>query len=169
MVSGCVCGPGRVAPSSLRVGVRAAPSFPLDPTAPRRPNVLPLANRMRLGQDFDTAVRRGRRAGRRTLVVHAAVTSAEAGQSLGEQKPVLVGLVVSRAVGSAVVRNRVKRRLRAAMRPRVAHLPPGALVVLRANPAAGGASMADLTADLDAALTRALQQATSADRRERVR
>lgn len=74
-----------------------------------------------------------------------------------------VGLVVSRAVGSAVVRNRVKRRLRAAMRPRVAHLPPGALVVLRANPAAAGATYAELSADLDEALARAVRRAASPD------
>jgi ribonuclease P protein component len=49
------------------------------------------------------------------------------------------------------------------MRPRVAHLPPGALVVLRANPAAADASYAELSADLDAALARAVRRAASPD------
>lgn len=121
--------------------------------------MLPLAHRMRLSRDFDTAVRRGRRAGRRTLVVHAAITDGPT----DDGAPARVGLVVSRAVGPAVVRNRVKRRLRAQMRPRVAELPPGALVVLRANPAAGSASAAELANDLDEALRRAVRRASVAE------
>jgi ribonuclease P protein component len=108
---------------------------------------------MRVSRDFDTAVRRGRRAGRRTLVVHACFR-ADSGSGAGV--PAKVGLVVSKGVGSAVVRNRVKRRLRAAMVSRMAALPPGALVVLRANPASASASSADLLGDLDSALRRAL-------------
>jgi ribonuclease P protein component len=92
------------------------------------------------------------------VVVHAAVApSGTDGTRVTDAAR--VGLIVSRAVGSAVVRNRVKRRLRAAMAPRVANLPPGALVVLRANPAAGAASASDLTSDLESALERAMQQA----------
>jgi ribonuclease P protein component len=65
-----------------------------------------------------------------------------------------VGFVVSRAVGPAVVRNRVKRRLRHLMRERVAGLEPGTLVVVRAQPAAAGASSAELGAELDRCLAR---------------
>ena len=63
---------------------------------------------------------------------------------------------MGKAVGPAVVRTRVKRRLRAVASARVPTLPPGALVVLRANPAAADASSADLAADLDRALARLL-------------
>jgi ribonuclease P protein component len=66
----------------------------------------------------------------------------------------LVGVVVSRAVGSAVVRTTVKRRLRGVARSRVAHVPEGTLLVIRANPAAAGATSAVLAEDLDAALRR---------------
>jgi ribonuclease P protein component len=104
---------------------------------------------MRLGSDFEAAVRRGRRAGRRSLVVHAVLT----GES---DQAARVGFVVSRAVGTAVVRNRVKRQLRAAMAARVVGLPEGTLVVVRANPAAAGAPGSTLVADLDVALPRAL-------------
>jgi ribonuclease P protein component len=62
---------------------------------------------------------------------------------------------VSRGVGGAVVRNRVRRRLRHLMRERLDRLPPGARVVIRANPAAADRSSAQLAADLDRALTRA--------------
>ncbi|HEY6795441.1 MAG TPA: ribonuclease P protein component [Kineosporiaceae bacterium] len=119
--------------------------------------MLPAVYRMRRGSDFEAAVRRGRRSGRRTLVVHARVS--RVGGAPGSQERLQaprVGFVVARSVGNAVVRNRVKRRLRAAMASRVAALPAGALVVVRANPAAAAADWAMLIADLDAALPKAL-------------
>jgi ribonuclease P protein component len=69
-----------------------------------------------------------------------------------------VGFVVSRSVGSAVVRNRVKRRLRALVAARLVRLPDSLLVVVRALPPAGEATSAVLGADLDAALTRVLER-----------
>jgi ribonuclease P protein component len=59
-------------------------------------------------------------------------------------------------VGGAVVRNKVKRRLRHLMRERVALFPPGSLVVVRALPGAGDADHAKLAQDLDAAVQRLL-------------
>jgi ribonuclease P protein component len=104
---------------------------------------------MRRSSDFDAAVRKGSRAGKQTLVVHLTRTPLE--------EPARVGFVVSKAVGSAVVRNRVKRRLRHLARARVHLLPPGSLTVVRANPAAAGSRR--LAEDLDAALTTALRKA----------
>ncbi|EMF52620.1 RNase P component [Streptomyces bottropensis ATCC 25435] len=63
---------------------------------------------------------------------------------------------MSKAVGGSVVRNKVKRRLRHLMRDRVALLPPGSLVVVRALPGAGDADHVQLAQDLDAALGRLL-------------
>ena len=63
---------------------------------------------------------------------------------------------MSKAVGGAVVRNKVKRRLRHLMRERVDRLPPGSLVVVRALPGAGNADHVQLARDLDAALERLL-------------
>src|SRR5205823_10653547 len=51
-----------------------------------------------------------------------------------------VGLVVSSKVGGAVLRNRVKRRLREAVRHELHHLPP-VDVVLVARPSAGRATV----------------------------
>ncbi|WP_230207845.1 ribonuclease P protein component [Microlunatus sp. Gsoil 973] len=48
----------------------------------------------------------------------------------------LMGFVVSKAVGTAVARNRVKRRLRHLVAARLADTPPAARVVVRALPAA---------------------------------
>ncbi|GFE23455.1 hypothetical protein Sliba_39080 [Streptomyces nigrescens] len=63
---------------------------------------------------------------------------------------------MSKAVGIAVVRNKVKRRLRHLMRDRLDRLPTGSLVVVRALPGAGDADHGQLARDLDAALERLL-------------
>ena len=67
-----------------------------------------------------------------------------------------VGFVVSRAVGGAVVRNRVRRRLRHLVRDRLVDLPGGAVLVVRALPAAAGAPYDELRADLARCLERVL-------------
>lgn len=112
--------------------------------------MLPARSRMRRRRDFESALRRGSRVGRRLLVVHL---STEA-----DGVP-LVGFVVSRAVGDAPTRNRVRRRLRHLMRDRTSRLPDGARLVVRANPAAAGAGHAALAAELDAVLDRVLNRA----------
>jgi ribonuclease P protein component len=83
------------------------------------------------------------------VVVHLLVD--EPAQTSGAR----AGFVVSKAVGGAVVRNRVRRRLRHLVRPRLAALPPGTRLVVRALPAAASASYDTLGADLDAALAAA--------------
>lgn len=65
-----------------------------------------------------------------------------------------VGFVVSRAVGNAVTRNLVKRRLRHLSRERIPSLPGSCVLVVRALPAAAVASYGGLAADLDRALSR---------------
>lgn len=109
--------------------------------------MLPASVRLTRREDFATAVRRGRRIPRRTVVVHLG-TSGDPGA-----RP-KVGFVVGRAVGGAVVRHRVQRQLRHLMRSRLDMLPPGALVVVRALPPAAGAGSVVLGRDLDGALRR---------------
>ena len=104
---------------------------------------------MRRSSDFGATVRRGRRAGSRTLVVHVLPAEAESSQA-----PV-VGFVVPKAIGGAVVRNRTKRRLRALVRPLLARMAPGTRVVVRALPAASEATTASLGQDLARTIDRA--------------
>ncbi|QES49166.1 ribonuclease P protein component [Streptomyces venezuelae] len=114
-------------------------------------------HRLRRREDFANAVRRGRRAGRPLLVVHLRTSGAtDPHESGGIAPSTRAGFVVSKAVGGAVVRNRVKRRLRHLMRDRLSTLPAGSLVVVRALPGAGDAGAEDLARDLDAAFTRLL-------------
>lgn len=54
------------------------------------------------------------------------------------------GLVTSKRVGGAVIRNRVRRRLREICRLHRALLAPGWLVVVVAKPAAAGATFSEL-------------------------
>jgi ribonuclease P protein component len=62
------------------------------------------------------------------------------------------GFVVSRAIGNAVTRNKVRRRLRHLIRDRLASLPSGTHLVVRAQAGAADRSYRSLAADLDAAL-----------------
>jgi ribonuclease P protein component len=64
----------------------------------------------------------------------------------------VVGFVVSKAVGNAVTRNRVKRRLRALTAERIAGLPADTGLVVRALAPAAEADYATLAHDLDGAL-----------------
>ena len=116
--------------------------------------MLPAAVRMRRSDDFAVAVRRGRRAGRETLVVHY-LAPAQPGAPGGGP---LVGFVVGRAIGGSVRRHRVTRQLRHLVRDRLDRLPAGSRTVVRALPAAWGRRSAELGTDLDSALDRLLDR-----------
>lgn len=72
------------------------------------------------------------------------------------ETPPRVGFVVSKAVGNAAVRNRVKRRLRHQAREHVTTLPGSAVLVVRALPAAAQASYEELATDLARSLQRVM-------------
>jgi ribonuclease P protein component len=112
-----------------------------------------------LPEDFRRCIRAGGRSGGPLVVVHLLVPTPGTPDSTAGAQP-RVGFVVSRAVGKAVTRNLVKRRLRHLLRPRMARLPGGAVLVVRALPASGTASSAALGAELDRGLGRLLPQGT---------
>lgn len=66
---------------------------------------------------------------------------------------------MSRAVGNAVHRNQVKRRLRHVLRDRLTRLPDGSVLVVRALPRSAEASSAELARELDRALGRLVGEA----------
>jgi ribonuclease P protein component len=113
--------------------------------------VLDRRHRLTTSAGFTTATRRGRRAGTRTLVLHLGVPSSADPSGSADPR---VGFVVSKAVGNAVRRNKVKRRLRHVARERLAALPGPAVLVVRALPAAADATYGGLAQDFDAALRR---------------
>lgn len=124
--------------------------------------MLPREKRVRTPADFSQTLRSGARTGRRNVVVSAHLFDpTDTKTSQYTAGPVRVGFVVSKAVGNAVVRNRVKRRLRAAVAeqlsgPLAGH--PGGTVVVRALPPSGTADWGELKKDLDSALTGALRK-----------
>lgn len=86
--------------------------------------MLSKANRITLPSDFRLAVRRGRRYTAPNCVVHIV--------SNDQSNVVRFGFIVSKAVGNAVVRNKVRRRLRAAAAQLLPTVHEGSDIVVRA-------------------------------------
>jgi ribonuclease P protein component len=122
--------------------------------------VPPAESRMRRQREFSDVVRRGSRSGRTLLTGHLLVPA-----GAEDDVPPRVGFVVSRAVGTAVVRNRVRRRLRALVREYLSSLPGGSLLVVRAHPQAATARQADLAAELDLVMNTLVRRQAGALRR----
>jgi ribonuclease P protein component len=134
---------------------------------------------MRSSKDFRLTTRRGVRASRATLVVHAAnLADARASLSKGAEVSTRdagprIGFVVSGAVGNAVIRNRVKRRLRHLAAAQVADTPggtgPGGIgpgrigIVVRALPRAVS-DPAELRSDFGSAWRDAVSRLTGGAR-----
>jgi ribonuclease P protein component len=76
-----------------------------------------------------------------------------------------VGITVSGRVGTAVVRNRARRRLREALRQRLARIEVGRDLVVVARPAIASASWAAIGQALDEVLRRARLLSGPNDRR----
>ena len=114
--------------------------------------MLPAESRMRRSAEFELTVRRGSRTGGALLTGYLLVREDGAAQDP------LVGFVVSKAVGNAVVRNKVRRRLRSVMRGYLPALPGGSLLVVRAHPQAAAARQADLAAELDLVMGRLMRR-----------
>ncbi|GIF71168.1 ribonuclease P protein component [Asanoa siamensis] len=124
--------------------------------------MLAAAQRLRRRDEFTAAVRNGRTEGRGGVVVHLTLSSphdldqpASAPGAASATPPARAGFVVSKKVGGAVVRNRVKRRLRHLARARLDALPAGSTLVVRATPRAAERSYERLGMDLDRAIAAA--------------
>jgi ribonuclease P protein component len=116
--------------------------------------VLAADQRLRRADDFATVMRRGRRAARDGLVVHM-LTRDEPG-SAGPR----AGFVVPRAVGPAVTRNLVRRRLRHLLRDELPRLRPGTDLVVRVQPSAAASSFEQLREHLRDAVNATLAPRT---------
>lgn len=115
---------------------------------------LPVERRLRRGADVTAVVRGGRRARAGGLVVHGAHRSLEgpATELLGPR----IAFVAPRTVGTAVVRNRTRRRVQAQLTSlcSVGDLAADVDLVVRLLPAATGASSRELREQLRTALGR---------------
>lgn len=106
--------------------------------------MLPKANRVVRAADFRSTVRRGRRVRTPSAVFYRLATE--------PNRPLRFGFVVSKEVGTAVDRNRLRRRWRALGRHYVDAGRCGEDVVVRALPGAAQRDWGSLSADMRAAI-----------------
>lgn len=97
-------------------------------------------SRLLRSSDFDRTLRSGRRAASEYLAVFVS------DNELGRPR---VGFAVSRKLGNAVVRNRVRRRLRELVRPLVTRAKGGRDVVIVARARAVDAEFARLRQEIE--------------------
>jgi ribonuclease P protein component len=104
----------------------------------------PRQRRLRLRADYVVVQNQGRRVGGAHYLLFARPSSASAPGAEAR-----VGVTVSRKVGNAVVRNRVKRWVRESCRRSVlAEVPSGLDVVIVARPSAANAGLAPTALEL---------------------
>ena len=101
--------------------------------------MLARANRIVAGTDYRRLVRSGRRARGSLVLAYGRRTAGDA--------PLRVGVIVAKNVGKAVVRNRVRRRIKA-VAWQLARETGGMDVVVRALPATARSGFADIEADV---------------------
>lgn len=97
-------------------------------------------HRITSGDDYRRVVRRGVKCGGPRLVTSIVTT--------GDEHLSRFGFILSKKVGNAVTRNRIRRRLKAISAGALPFVPTGFEVVVRALPAAADASYAELERDL---------------------
>lgn len=103
-------------------------------------------HRVTRGDDYRRIVRTGNRVGGATCIAHAVL------HVQSEDAPARFGFIVSKAVGNAVTRNLVRRRMKFLVEQRLHAGFAGADIVFRALPASSDAGFAGLEHDVNRAL-----------------
>ena len=103
-------------------------------------------NRLTRGAEYKAVVRRGRRCAAVNTITYVATS--------GDERPARFGFIVSKQVGSAVVRNTVRRRLKAVCLGALDGVTEGSDVVIRALPSAANADFSELRAEVERCLAR---------------
>ena len=90
--------------------------------------MLPNSARIKSSSDFAAATRNGRRISSNSLIGYL-YSSKDLTKS---EAPAKLGLIVGKSVGNSVVRHRIARQIRHAVREELNNLPNGTLFVVRA-------------------------------------
>lgn len=106
--------------------------------------MLAKANRLVTAEDYRDTVRRGRRTGTGNTVVYMV-------RRRGADVP-RFGFIVSKAVGNAVTRNLIRRRLKSVSRALIASVERDCDIVVRALPSARDASWTELRDEVATAI-----------------
>lgn len=107
-------------------------------------------NRVTRGSDYRFITRTGRRVGGAYCITHAVLRA--------QGEPARFGFIISKAVGNAVTRNLIRRRMKSIVERRLAAGSTSLDVVFRALPAIATAPFAELEREMNRALDRAEQQ-----------
>lgn len=110
---------------------------------------LPKANRLKRGHEFKAVYKKGRRYSGKYLILRA---FREVSSTKGEVAlpPTQVGISISQKVSKkAVVRNRIKRQIRAIVRALLPQLPSGWKIVVIVKPQAQGCKYEDFLRELN--------------------
>lgn len=120
-----------------------------------RPHGFPARSRIKQRREFLRVQRGGRKHQLRHFMVFAAkrLPPRDGDQSPTEPLPTRLGITVTRKIGNAVVRNRIKRLVREVFRQHRQQLPSGLDLVWVAKQQAADADFAGVLADFQA-LTR---------------
>jgi ribonuclease P protein component len=107
-------------------------------------------HRITAGEDYRATVRRGYRVGGKFSIAHAVFCAhgGHGGHDDSAAKPARFGYIVSKAVGIAVVRNLVRRRMKAITDEFVREGLGGVDLVFRATAASADASFAELDQEM---------------------
>lgn len=103
-------------------------------------------NRLTDGAEYKAVVRRGVRCSGPHTVTYVVAS--------GDDRAARFGFIVSKKVGTAVVRNRLRRRLKAICASALPTVVRGADVVVRVLPGGAEASFAELDAEVKRCLAR---------------
>ena len=111
-------------------------------------------NRLSRSRDFDAVYRHGRSVSTRFLTLYFF----ERDESVGEPR---LGFAVPKAVGNAVIRNKIKRQLREVVRGRLEHVPQLNDYVLVVRPGLPEAAEANGHEWLEARVAEVLEKAAA--------
>jgi len=112
--------------------------------------VLTRPHRLTRGDDYRMVVRRGSRCGGGRVVTSVLTTT-------DTERAARFGFIISKQVGNAVIRNTVRRRLKAVCAELLSEVPQGTDVVIRALPASATASFTELRGDVQRCVTRLIR------------
>ena len=137
--------------------------FPCSPLCVLKGDPLKRCYSLKKNKDFQFVYRSGKSSGNKLaslVVARRKVWRRHKGKlppapAKGPTPHVLIGLTVSRKVGNSVTRNRIKRRLREAIRPLLPRIRPGYSLIFVARAAMADASYEDVCRTVYTLLNRA--------------